>query len=54
VEQRFQVRLMLEDSEVLPLRVGMSGSVSVYVEPDGRLNRVTEEVHRLIAWLYYL
>jgi multidrug resistance efflux pump len=53
-EQRFQVRLALEDPAAVPLRVGMTGSVSVYIEPDGRLNKVTEAVHRLIAWLYYL
>jgi membrane fusion protein, multidrug efflux system len=53
-EQRFQVRLVLEDPEAVPLRVGMTGSVSVYIEPDGWLNPVTEEVHRVIAWLYYL
>jgi multidrug resistance efflux pump len=53
-EQRFQVRLVLEDPEAVPLRVGMTGSVSVYIDPDSQLNRVTEEVHRVIAWLYYL
>ena len=53
-EQRFQVRLALEGSEAVPLRVGMTGSVSVYTEADGRLNPVTEAIHRVIAWLYYL
>jgi multidrug resistance efflux pump len=53
-EQRFQVRLTLEDPEAVPLRVGMTGSISVYTEPDGRLNPITEAVHRVIAWLYYL
>jgi multidrug efflux system membrane fusion protein len=53
-EHRFQVRLALEGPGVVPLRVGMTGSVSVYVEPDGRFNRLTETVHRVIAWLYYL
>ncbi len=53
-EQRFQVRLALEHPAAVPLRVGMTGSVSVYIEPDGRLNKVTEAVHRVIAWLYYL
>jgi multidrug efflux system membrane fusion protein len=53
-EQRFQVRLALEDSAAMPLRVGMTGSVSVYIDPDGRLNELTEAVHRVIAWLYYL
>ncbi|HTU22807.1 MAG TPA: HlyD family secretion protein [Gemmataceae bacterium] len=53
-EQRFQVRLALEDPADVPLRIGMTGSVSVYIEPDGRLNPITEAVHRVIAWLYYL
>jgi multidrug efflux system membrane fusion protein len=53
-EQRFQVRLVLDDPEAVPLRVGMTASVTVYVEPEGRLNRLTEAVHRVIAWLYYL
>ena len=41
-------------TDELPLRVGMTGSVSVYVEPDARLNDVTEMVHRILSWLYYL
>jgi hypothetical protein len=53
-EQRFQVRLALHDPAAVPLRVGMTGSVSVYIEPDGRLNELTEAVHCVIAWLYYL
>lgn len=54
LEQRFQVRLALDDAAAVPLRVGMTGSVSVYVEPDGWLNDVTEFVHRVITWFYYL
>jgi multidrug resistance efflux pump len=53
-EQRFQVRLALDQGAAVPLRVGMTGSVSVYVEPEGRLNDITETVHRIIAWFYYL
>ena len=53
-EQRFQVRLALDDPAAVPLRVGMTGSVSVYTEADDRLNSITEAVHRLIAWIYYL
>jgi multidrug resistance efflux pump len=52
--QRFQVRLTLDEAEAVPLRVGMTGSVSVYTEPDGRLNRITRAIHEAIAWLYYL
>jgi multidrug resistance efflux pump len=52
--QRFQVRLILDDPESVPLRVGMTGSVAVYPEPEGLLNDVTEFWHQVIAWLYYL
>lgn len=52
--QRFQVRLELDESPPVPLRVGMTGSVSVYVHPDRPLNAVTSTIHRVIAWLYYL
>jgi multidrug resistance efflux pump len=52
--QRFQVRVVLEDPEAPPLRVGMTASVSVYVEPDGPLNDVTRGLHQLLAWVYYL
>lgn len=51
--QRFQVRLVLEEPETVPLRVGMTGSASVYTEPDGWLNDITRGWHQLIAWLYY-
>jgi multidrug resistance efflux pump len=52
--QRFQVRLALNQSESVPLRVGMTGSVVVYTESEGMLNDITAFFHRLIAWLYYL
>jgi multidrug resistance efflux pump len=52
--QRFQVRLALDDPESVPLRVGMTGSVAVYTEPEGWLNHVTRFWHQVIAWLYYL
>jgi multidrug efflux system membrane fusion protein len=52
--QRFQVRLKLDDPDSVPLRVGMTGSVSVYTDPDGELNAVTRRLHQVIAWLYYL
>jgi multidrug resistance efflux pump len=52
--QRFQVRLTLEDGGAVPLRVGMTGSVAVYTEPEGRVNDVTRFWHEVIAWLYYL
>jgi multidrug resistance efflux pump len=52
--QRFQVRLVLEETESVPLRVGMTASVSVYTQPEGRLHEVTRALHQLVAWLYYL
>jgi multidrug resistance efflux pump len=52
--QRFQVRLTLDDPGSVPLRVGMTGSVAVYTEPEGLLNDVTRVWHQVLAWLYYL
>jgi multidrug resistance efflux pump len=52
--QRFQVRLRLQNPSAVPLRVGMTGSVSVYTDPEGELNEVTRWLHQVIAWLYYL
>ncbi len=52
--QRFQVRLTLDEPESVPLRVGMTGSVAVYTQSEGALNRVTEFWHKVIAWLYYI
>ena len=54
LSQRFQVRLVLDDAANLPLRVGMTASVSVYPEPTGLLTDVTETLHEIIAWFYYL
>jgi len=55
--QRFQVRLALDESpdlQDLPLRVGMTGSVSVYVGEIRFLGRVTRALHTVLAWFYYL
>jgi multidrug resistance efflux pump len=52
--QRFQVRLTLDDPGAMPLRVGMTGSVAVYTEPEGAINDITRFWHRMIAWLYHL
>jgi multidrug resistance efflux pump len=52
--QRFQVRLALDDPQALPLRVGMTSTISVYTDPDCPLNPVTEAVHQFLAWLDYL
>jgi len=52
--QRFQVRLTIDEMHNIPLRVGMTASVSVYVDPDRRLNRLTRFLHRIVSWLYFL
>jgi multidrug resistance efflux pump len=52
--QPFQVRLTLNETSAVPLRIGMTGSVSVYVIEDGRLNKLTRGIHQFISWLYYL
>jgi len=52
--QRFQVRVVIKDSESIPMRVGMTGSVAVYTEQQGVLNEVTRCWHTIIAWLYHL
>jgi multidrug resistance efflux pump len=52
--QRFQVRLTLDDPGSVPMRVGMTGSVAVYTEPEGVLNNITHFWHQVIAWLYHL
>ena len=44
--QRFQVRLVLDDPRDLPLRVGMTGSVSVYVDQTHFLGGVTRRCTR--------
>jgi multidrug resistance efflux pump len=52
--QRFQVRLELSSTADLPLRVGMTGSASVYVDTEGPVVFVTEVCHKILSWIYYL
>jgi multidrug resistance efflux pump len=52
--QRFQVRVILDDPGLVPMRVGMTGSVAVYTQPEGALNHITNFWHHVIAWLYHL
>jgi multidrug resistance efflux pump len=47
--QRFQVRLELEHPPGVPLRVGMTASTTVFVEPDHPLNPVTKALHRVLS-----
>ena len=55
-KERYDFSLVheLESTVDDPLRVGLTGSVSVYTEPEGFLNDVTEAIHRILAWFYYL
>lgn len=52
--QRFQVRLQLLEPEKVSPRIGLTGAVSVYSEPDYWLNSLTEAWHQALAWLDYL
>lgn len=53
-EQRFQVRVVLDDPAGFTPRVGTTGSVSVYTNPHCELNPVTQTVHEILAWFYFL
>jgi len=52
--QRFQVRLVLDDPDEVPLRVGATAAVTVYTDPDFVLNPLAEFWQRIESWLYYL
>ncbi len=52
--QRFQVRFELDDPHEVPMRVGMTASVSVYTDSSGVLGPLTRALHRFVSWLYYL
>lgn len=55
VPQRFQVRLSLDDSGTPPtLRVGMTGTVSVYIDPGDTLGPITRALHRFLSWLSFV
>jgi multidrug resistance efflux pump len=52
--QRFQVRVVLDHPEEIPLRVGSTASVTVYTSPDFALNPVAEFWQDVESWLCYL
>jgi multidrug resistance efflux pump len=52
--QRFQVRLVLDDPDEIPLRVGATAAVTVYTDPEFVLNPLAELWQRIESWLYYL
>jgi hypothetical protein len=43
-----------DGAEAVPMRVGMTASVSVYTESSGVLGVLTRALHRIVSWLYYL
>src|SRR5262249_8673605 len=51
--QRFQVRLVMDEQDLPPMRVGMRATVSVYSQ-EGFLPSVTRTVHRFLSWLDFL
>lgn len=53
-DQRFQVRLALDDPGPVLLRVGASGSATVYTDDTHVLNGVADVWQRLAAWFYYI
>lgn len=52
--QRFQVRVVLDHPDEVPLRVGATGSVVIYTLDDFPLNPVADWLQRLESWVYYL
>jgi multidrug resistance efflux pump len=52
--QRFQVRVVLDQPDAIPLRVGATASVTVYTTPDFPLNPLAELWQECEAWFYYL
>jgi multidrug resistance efflux pump len=52
--QRFQVRLTLDDPDALPPRVGATGSVVIYTDPEFPLNPVADAMQQLEAWFFLL
>lgn len=54
VAQRFQVRLELDDPDAVPLRVGMTATATVFVDPDSPVNPLTRGAHHLLSWLDFI
>jgi multidrug resistance efflux pump len=52
--QRFQIRVVLDHPEEVPLRVGSTASVTVYTTPDFVLNPVARFWQDVESWLCYL
>lgn len=52
--QRFQVRIELTDRDEVPLRVGATGSVTIFTTSDSPLNPIANAWQRVAAWVNYL
>ena len=51
--QRFQVRLALDGPTEVPLRVGMTCTVTTYADPSSPIVPATRLIQRAVAWWYY-
>ncbi len=51
--QRFQVRFRMEDPTEVPLRVGMTCTITTYANPSSPIMPVTRAIQRFVAWWYY-
>ena len=51
--QRFQVRLALDDPNAVPLRVGMTCTVTTLAVPDSSVLPIARLIHRFVALWYY-
>ena len=51
--QRFQVRLTLDDPRAIPLRVGMTCSVTTLTSTDSPVQAVARLIHEFVAIWYY-
>lgn len=54
--QRFQVRLVLEDTDTVKLRLGMTGVVSIYTDQaqGSTIADITQAWHQVLSWLDHL
>jgi multidrug efflux system membrane fusion protein len=52
--QRFQVRLVLDDPDAAPVRVGTTCTVTTLAEPNSPIVPLTRRFHRFVALWYYL
>jgi multidrug resistance efflux pump len=52
--QRFQVRVVLDNPDDMPLRVGATASVTLFTGEDNPLNPIARLWQDLESWLYYL